>query len=302
MKPLFSQRKSLVTRLFVLLLVALVLLFVDQHSRYVAMARQWFAVIASPVVYLASVPGEVVDTASEVVVTRKQLMDDNARLKARNLILEQKVHVLATLTKQNVKLKELLNSAELVDDQVSIAEVIGVDPDVFRKRLTINKGSSDGAFEGQAILDAEGVMGQLIEVSSYTSRAVLLTDITARIPVQNARTEYRTIAAGTGRGDRLELLHVPAIEDFKVGDTLTSSGLGGSYPEGYPVGVVTDITQKPGDAYATIGVKPVAHTNRSRAVLLVQRNIIDLSEEPQTESDPVAAPTTTIIPSQTEGS
>ena len=278
-KPIFSQRQSLVTRFVLLIILSLAILYFDHSHRALSQARQWLTVAATPILFLADLPGRIWGTASQAVMSRNELLQENARLKARSLILEQKVQKLASLTAQNIRLRELLNSSELVDEQVLVSEVVGVDPDPFRHRVLINKGAIDQVYEGQAIIDAHGVMGQVIEVSPVSSRVLMLTDMAARVPVQSHRTKYRAIAAGTGRTDRLELLHIPITEDFQEGDLLTSSGLGGTYPEGYPVGVVTHVGHNPGDAYATIEVRPLAEVNRSRFVLLVFREVTGLLEQ-----------------------
>lgn len=254
-----------------MIVLSLALLYFDHSYRALSYVRQWLTVATTPVLFLADLPGRVWGTASEVVVSRSELLEENARLKAKNLILEQKVQKLESLTAQNIRLRELLNSAELVDEQVQVAEVVGVDPDPFSHRVIVNKGGFDNVYEGQAILDAHGVMGQVVEVSPVSSRVLMVTDVSARVPVQNNRTKYRAIAAGTGRTDRMELLHIPETADFREGDLLTSSGLGGAYPEGYPVGVVTWVSHNPGQAFAVIELRPVAEINRSRVVLLVFR-------------------------------
>ena len=277
-KPIFSQRQSLVTRFALLIILSLAVLFLDHRYSVLSPARQWLTVAATPILFLADLPGRLWGSASQAVMSRNELLRENARLKARNLILEQQVQKQASLTAQNIHLKELLNSSELVGEQVLVAEVVGVDPDPFRHRVTINKGSLDGVYEGQAILDAHGVMGQVVEVSPVSSRVLMLTDMSARIPVQNNRTKYRAIAAGNGHRDHLELLYIPVTGDFREGDLLTSSGLGGTFPEGYPVGTITRVGHNPGDAFATIEVQPLAETNRSRFVLLVFRKVIDLNE------------------------
>ena len=165
---------------------------------------------ATPVQFLADTPSRIWSLADEVVTSRSDLLEENARLKAKNLILEQKLQKLASLTAQNIRLKELLNSTELVDEQVLVAEIIGVDPDPFRHFVTINKGSLDGVFAGQAIVDAHGVMGQVVEVTPLSSRVVLVTDNCSRIPVQVNRTGYRAVAAGTWAvRPIMELMHIP---------------------------------------------------------------------------------------------
>ena len=159
-----------------------------------------------------------------------------------------------------------------------MAEIVGIDPDPFSHVVMINKGSVDGTFLGQAIVDAHGVMGQVIEVTPVSSRVMLVTDSSSRVPVQNNRTGYRAIAAGTGNPDQLELLHIPDTADFKEGDLLTSSGLGQRYPAGYPLGKVKQVIHKPGQPFAVVHVQPVAEVNRSRLVLLVFRDKNDMAD------------------------
>ena len=253
------------------MILSLGLLFADHSQRGLSHVRQWMTVAATPVLFLADLPGKLWGTASEVVVTRAELMEDNARLKAQNLILEQKVQKLASLTAQNISLRELLNSSELVDEEVLVAEVVGIDPDPFKHMVIINRGSRDGVYEGQALLDAHGIIGQVVEVSPVSSRVVMVTDTSSRIPVQNNRTKYRAIAMGVGQSDRMELMHIPDTEDIQVGDLLTSSGLGGVYPEGFPLGTVRSVEHHPGSPFAEVIIEPKAETKRSRLVLLVFR-------------------------------
>ncbi|WP_322740977.1 rod shape-determining protein MreC [Endozoicomonas gorgoniicola] len=271
MKPIFSQQQSLATRFVLLTLLSLGLLFVDHSFNYLSVVRNWMTAAATPVQFLADIPSRVWGVADEIVTSRSDLMEDNARLKAKTLILEQKVQKLASLTAQNIRLRELLNSSELVDEQVLVAEIVGVDPDPFRHIVTINKGSLNDVFEGQAIVDAHGVMGQVIEVTPLSSRVVLVTDNSSRIPVQVNRTGYRAVAAGTGLPDSMELMHIPDTADIREGDLLTSSGLGQRYPAGYPLGKVRKVTHNPGDAFASVEIQLLAEVNRSRFVLLVFR-------------------------------
>ena len=233
---------------------------------------------ATPVQWLADVPSRLWGVADQLVTSRSELSEENARLKAKNLILEQKVQKLASLTAQNIRLKELLNSSELVDEQVLVSEIIGVDPDPFLHVVTINRGSLDNVFPGQAIVDAHGVMGQVIEVTPLSSRVMLVTDNASRVPVQVNRTGYRAVAAGTGQPGSMELLHIPDTADIVEGDLLTSSGLGQRYPAGYPLGKVRKVNHTPGEAFARVEVGLFAETNRSRFVLLVFRSEPERSE------------------------
>jgi rod shape-determining protein MreC len=163
----------------------------------------------------------------------------------------------------------LLNSSALLRDDVLVAELIGVSPDPVRHQLILNKGSTDGVHVGQPLIDADGLLGQVVEVSPVISRALLITDATHSIPVQVNRNGVRAIAEGSGSLTSLEVHHVSATTDIREGDLLVTSGLGGRFPVGYPVAVVKTIERDPGEAFARIVATPSAALDRSRHVLLV---------------------------------
>ncbi|MEK1909852.1 MAG: rod shape-determining protein MreC, partial [Pseudomonas chlororaphis] len=164
---------------------------------------------------------------------------------------------------------ELLNSSALVNEKVEVAELIGMDPNPFTHRIIINKGERDGVVLGQPVLDARGLMGQVVELMPYTSRVLLLTDTTHSIPVQVNRNGLRAIASGTGNPERLELRHVADTADIKEGDLLVSSGLGQRFPAGYPVATVKEVIHDSGQPFAIVRAVPTAALNRSRYLLLV---------------------------------
>ena len=163
----------------------------------------------------------------------------------------------------------MLNSSALLQDDVLVAELIGVSPDPARHLVVLDKGEADGVFTGQPLIDANGLMGQVVEAAANSARVLLITDATHAIPVQVNRNGVRAIAEGVGRLDRLELRHVASTEDIEVGDLLVSSGLGGRFPEGYPVASVTEVIVDPGQPFARVIAEPKAALNRSRHVLLV---------------------------------
>jgi rod shape-determining protein MreC len=163
----------------------------------------------------------------------------------------------------------LLNSSALVNEKVEVAELIGMDPNPFTHRIIINKGERDGVVLGQPVLDARGLMGQVVELMPYTSRVLLLTDTTHSIPVQVNRNGLRAIASGTGNPERLELRHVADTADIKEGDLLVSSGLGQRFPAGYPVATVKEVIHDSGQPFAIVRAVPTAALNRSRYLLLV---------------------------------
>ena len=254
-----------------LLITSIALLFIDHRFNSLSLARSWLTFAITPVQWISDLPSRIFSTANELFTSRTELLTENTRLKAKNLILEQKVQKLASLTAQNLRLKELLHASELMDEQVLVAEIIGMDPDPYSHIVTINKGSLDGVFKGQAIVDAHGVMGQVIHISPISSQVMLVTDVASRVPVQVNRSGYRAIAVGTGSKDFIELMHIPDTVNIQEGDLLMSSGLGHTYPVDYPLGKVKKIIHTPGEVFAKIQVQLLAAINRTRFVLLVFR-------------------------------
>nr|WP_172144835.1 rod shape-determining protein MreC [Pseudomonas tumuqii] len=269
MKPLFAKGPSLGVRLLVFTVLSAALMVVDARFTVLQPLRSQLGLIVEPVYWLGRLPVTLWDSATQELSSRSDLAAENEKLKAESLMLQRRLQKLAALTEQNVRLRELLNSSALVDDDVLATELIGIDPNPFTHRILIDKGSKDGVLLGQPVLDARGLMGQVVEVMPYTSRVLLLTDTTHSIPVQVNRNGLRAIASGTGNPERLELRHVADTADVKEGDLLLSSGLGQRFPAGYPVAVVTEVIHDSGQPFAIVRAMPTANLNRSRYMLLV---------------------------------
>lgn len=255
--------------MLVLTLVSVSLMVVDARMDVLKPVRAQIGMLLTPLYRITELPVQAWEGVSQQVASRSTLVAENEKLKAEALLLQRRLQKLAALTEQNVRLRELLNSAALVDEQVLISELIGLDPNPFVHRLIIDKGSRDGVFVGQPVLDARGLMGQVVEVMPYTARVLLLTDSTHSIPVQVNRNGLRAIAAGTGSPELLELRHVADTADIKPGDLLVSSGLGQRFPAGYPVAIVKEVLHDQGQAFAVVRATPTASLNRSRYLLLV---------------------------------
>lgn len=231
--------------------------------------RSYLSLLITPVQWIVDAPAQVADELSDVLVTRSQLADENRRLRQEALLLKQRVQQVASLTAANVRLRELLHGRQKLDQDVFLTELIGVNPDPFQHQIVLNRGSEDHAYVGQAVLDSGGIMGQIVEVSHYTSRAMLITDSRHAIPVEVNRNGFRSIALGNGSVNQLELVHVPDTADIRKGDLLVSSGLGGRFPQGYPVARVSSVQRDPGQPFSIVKAQPAAMLNKSRHILLV---------------------------------
>lgn len=242
---------------------------VDARFAALKPLRSQLGMLLTPLYYVAELPVRAWDTVYLQLTSRADLIAENESLRAEALLTKRKLQKLAALTEQNVRLRELLNSSELLDERVLVAELIGIDPNAFTQRILINRGERDGVFLGQPVLDATGLMGQVIEVLPFSARVLLITDVSHSLPVQINRNGLRAIATGTGSSDWLELRHVSDTADIRVDDIVVSSGLGQRFPAGYPVGRVTHVNRDSSQPFAEVRVAPTAQLNRSRYLLLV---------------------------------
>ncbi len=250
-------------------ILSIALMVVDHLSDFLDDVRSGLAILVTPIVIVADYPNQTADAVQEVFATRNDLQSQIGSLERELLLLKVKTEKMAALTAENNRLRDLLGSAAKLQDNVLVAELVGVDPDPNRHEVVIDKGSTNGVFVGQPVLDAQGLMGQVIEASVLTSRVLLISDQSHSVPVQVVRSNLRLIASGTGATRQLELMHLQDTADIRQGDLLVSSGLGDRFPVGYPVGIVNRIEHDPGEPFATATATPSALLDRSRHVLLV---------------------------------
>lgn len=251
------------------IVLSAVLIVADNRFDQLTPVRSAIGTGLAPIHWLGNAPSELSDWVASLFISKEDLQAENEELRARLLILERRALKYAALASENNELRRLMNSSEVLDDRVIVGEVVGVSPDPFSHEIVINKGSRDGVEVGQAILDANGLMGQVQQTSSFTSRVLLVSDSSHAVPVEVVRNGLRAILLGNGDTSALELVHVPDTADIREGDLLVSSGLGGRFPKGYPVAEVVRITKEPGEPFVKIEATPLAELNKSRLLLVV---------------------------------
>lgn len=204
--------------------------------------------------------------------TRDQLLTENEALKKKQLLQSEQLQQYQFLSKENQKLRALLGSSAKHSNRKIIAQVLSVHSNPYSHQVVINRGTIDGISEGQAVIDEMGVVGQLTKVGSTTSRVLLMTDTTHATPVRILRNDVRTVVEGIGKINAVKLSHVPHSLDVRIGDVLVTSGLGGTFPEGYPVAVVTEINRDEGQPFAQVYAEPIAQLDRIRLLVILWRN------------------------------
>lgn len=264
--------------MLILSVVALILIQAAR-SHWLDKPLSYLSSFSLPVYKLTEIPSEMTRSLQAFLSSRESLREENSRLRAEALVLRAKTQKLASLRAENLRLRELLNSSSHKEESVLVAEVVGLAADPAQHVFIIDKGRADGIREGQAVIDAEGLIGQVIDVAHNHSRVMMITDPTHALSIQVNRNGVRAIIEGTGLIDLLEISHVAATTDVKVGDLLISSGLGGRFPAGYPVARISEVTIDPGEPFATVRARPLAQLDKTQFVLLVFSRAEGLSED-----------------------
>jgi len=260
------------------------MMIADYRTSMLDDIRSVFSLVLYPLQIVASMPEDIGLWFDDQMDSHQVLITENEEYRIANLLLKAQLQKFSSLQAENIRLRSLLKSSRKLSDQILIAETLSVDLDPYKRQIVINKGSSSGVYVGQPILDAHGIMGQVTYPGISSSTAILITDPSHAIPVQVNRNGLRSVLYGIGEANSLELQNLPNNADIIVGDKLISSGLGGRFPEGYPVAVVVKITRDPGQPFAQIIAEASAYLEQSREVLLVIAKPV--SQKPPSQEEP----------------
>lgn len=244
-------------------------MMLDFRAGHLNALRSSLSLMLHPIRIAVDLPAEAINWLGESLKQRSQLLTENRQLRTEKLEISARLQRFDSLQAENRRLRALMESSGKIANRVLVSEIMAVDLDPLRHLIVINKGTIHGAYRGQPLLDADGIIGQITHTSLVSSEAVLISDASHAVPVEVNRNGLRTIAVGTGDPGSLSLPFLPNNADIVVGDLLISSGLGGNFPPGYPVGTVTLVERNPSTPFATVGAQPAAALNRNREVLLV---------------------------------
>jgi rod shape-determining protein MreC len=281
-------------RLLAYLVLSLTLVVLDHRGLWLERAREQASVAIQPLWWLAGLPSRLGDSMRDDAGTRTRLSEENHRLRNALLLMDAEQTRLRVQADENARLRGLLGAAERGGLDVQLAPILDVDLDPTRQRLMLDAGSRNGVRRGQSVIDAGGLAGQVIEVTPTTAVVLLLTDPDHAIPVAVARTGVRLVAYGTGSSGLLELRNVPLSSDVRAGDVLITSGLGGRFPPGFPVGTITALQPDDNRAFLVGAVRTAAQLDRGRDVLLLRDTTVNISTpasvpEPAAVEAPAAA-------------
>lgn len=281
------------------LALAIGLIAADHRGGYGQIVRQKLSWVTGPAWWVASAPTRLFDASKDGLALRSQLQQDNEAMRRDLEVASARLNRLSAVAEENQRLRDLLGGTRGFRLSVQLAGILDIDLDPYRQRVVLDTGSESGVHVGQALIDSGGVLGQVVEVSRRRSTALLLTDPDHAVPVQVARTGLRAIAFGTGSTESLVLPNIPQSAEVRVGDVLVTSGIGGRFPAGFPVGVVSALHPDATGLFVVADAKPAAHFDRGLEVLLVSNLPPDIDIGPPAPAGlrrPVTPPASTTPP------
>ena len=298
-RPIIGRGPPLGAAFVTLAALSVGLMVADVRYDQLGRVRGWLDAAAYPVQVAIDFPGRAWGWLTGSFADRERLRRENLELTAKLRLADLQLQRLEALDAENARLRELRSNSARVAKRVMVASIMNVDLDPFRHRVLLDRGSVDGVFKDQAVLDAHGIFGQVSRVNARTAEVILISDAAHAIPVQSNRSGVRTIAVGTGDTDRLSLPFVTVDADIRKDDLLVSTGMGGVFPPGYPVARVTRVERSAKATFAIVEARPTAALDRDREVLLVWFDaplpgapVPQLNETPQAPKAPAATPGT----------
>lgn len=276
-------------RLVALVILSIVLMVYDDRSNQLQNVRTALGAAVYPLQILVDAPSRLYSWTIESSTSRNQLELENTRLRIQQRLTQAELQQLTALEAENARLRDLLEARDRISGDVRVAGIMSVDTNPFRHNIVLDVGREDRVYDGQSIIDADGVVGQVLRTGLKTSQAILISDPDHSLPVEVNRNGLRTFAFGTGQFDQLDLPYLPNNADIEVGDLLVTSGLGGAFPPGYPVAIVDSVERIPQQQYAVVTARPAASLNQVREVMLIwmqedEQDVVDqTAAAPQSE-------------------
>ena len=261
---------ALNTKLIIFVVLSFILLINDQRNNYLSILRNSIAIAIYPLQSAVEIPSRLTDWFDLRIKSKEILIKENQNLLSQQKINSSILQRYESLEQENERLKQILNAANNLDNKVEITRIISVNVNPYRHTIVIDKGERDGVYEGQVLLGADGVIGQILHTNFLTSEAILISDSDHALPVEINRNGLRTIVLGNGSYTKLDVPYIPNNADIEIGDLLVTSGLGGKFPSGYPVAKVDFIESDLSEQFYKVSAKPIAYLNQVRELMLLK--------------------------------
>lgn len=289
----FVRGPSPFSRMMFFCALSIVLMAIDSRLNYLAQFRQTFIAALHPLEMVANAPSEWGMNIRQYFTSHNRLLVENQQLKQQAVEHKVMLQRLSTIELENAHLKTLLKGNAPLTPKAILGEILHMGRDPFSNVIVVNRGSQHGVKAGQAVVDAEGVVGQVTRAFPFSAEVTLITDDNLSIPIQVERNQLRAIAFGEGKSNTIDLPFLPTSVDIKVGDKLVTSGIDGVYPAGLAVAKVTQVRQSPDSPFAKIVSTPIAGVNNHLQLLILSLPEPEMTIEE--ENPPSAAATPPVV-------
>ena len=259
-------------RLIFMIVLSSVLMYQDYQGTYTIKLRSYLSASLYPIQYLINLPNNLQKSFYANFLNREEIISQNQRLKEENLNLKSQMQQIYRLESENKRLYELIDSKPKTENTYLFADIVSTSKILNKHQILINRGSRDGVKLGSSIVNAEGIVGHVIRDQIFASEVLLISDLEHAIPVEIVRTGLRSIAIGTGEFNKLRINTLPTNSNLQKDDIIITSGLGGRYPEGFPVGTITEISREVGNPFLEIEILPFANLKTINEVWVIQTN------------------------------
>ena len=268
-----SRGQYSASKLLVSLILSFGLMYLDHKDQYLNKVRSYISATTYPIYLIANAPKNIFFNLRETMGQKEKIVLENQRLKRENIALSSKMQKIYKLEQENRRLHDLIDSKPKTEDIFVLAEIVAENPDPFKHRIIINKGSKENVHVKQTVADSRGIIGHVIRDQIFGSEVLLITDPEHAIPIEVARTGLRSIALGIGSYEKIQLSYLPVNTDIQAGDILLTSGLGGQYPAGYPVAIIDKVSTQKGESFLEVRAKPFAKLRNINEVWVIQRTV-----------------------------
>ena len=259
-------------RLIIVIILSSVLMYQDYQGTYTVKLRSYISASLYPIQYLINLPNNLQKSFYANFLNREEIISENQQLKEENLNLKSQMQQIYRLESENKRLYKLINSKPKTENTYLFADIVSTSKILNKHQILINRGSRNGIKLGSSIVNADGIVGHVIRDQIFASEVLLISDLEHAIPVEIVRTGLRSIAIGTGEFNKLRINTLPTNSNLQKDDIVITSGLGGRYPEGFPVGTITEISREVGSPFLEVEVLPFANLKTINEVWVIQTN------------------------------
>jgi len=259
-------------RLIIVIILSSVLMYQDYQGTYTVKLRSYLSASLYPIQYLINLPNNFQKSFYANFLNREEIISQNQQLKEENLNLKSQMQQIYRLESENKRLYKLINSKPKTENTYLFADIVSTSKILNKHQILINRGSRNGIKLGSSIVNADGIVGHVIRDQIFASEVLLISDLEHAIPVEIVRTGLRSIAIGTGEFNKLRINTLPTNSNLQKDDIIITSGLGGRYPEGFPVGTITEISREVGSPFLEVEVLPFANLKTINEVWVIQTN------------------------------